>query len=440
MDFLKSLDTIGNGRIAEKVDLVVFSGDAYRDRTPAPTYQREWGRRMMRLSRAGIPTLLLIGNHDVSPAQTRARDAGVRHVSAGIPARGEQTLPPRGREELDGVQVQVVAIPWITRSGLAASLNGGEGEARTWALEIENAIDNLIREFVQKLDPDLPTILAAHASVAGAKLGQERYIMIGRDVMLQPGLLRNPAFDYVALGHIHLFQDLNEGAQPPIVYPGSIERVDFGESNDIKGFVLAEIEKGNTRYQFRRSNTRPYIECYTQVSGEERLMDKLLEALPEAGEMKDAIVRLTIDFPRELEPLIDERRLQEKAVEASSSSTAGQATVRAGGTGDSHETENLTPLEPLDLYWKESHFNWHRPGPTTVPWRMESLTHPGPMRDKQGNQLVIKVTAGANRVQHSGRAELWRARRGPSRRRRRRCPALWPLSSRALVHGKVRWV
>ncbi|HPT24076.1 MAG TPA: exonuclease SbcCD subunit D [Anaerolineaceae bacterium] len=357
MDFLKSLDTIVETAIAEKVDLVVFSGDAYRDRTPAPTYQREWGRRMMRLSRAGIPTLLLIGNHDVSPAQTRAH--AMQEYDTLSPEFLHVVSKPclLGPEELDGVQVQVVAIPWITRSGLAASLNGGEGEARDLALEIENAIDNLIREFVQKLDPDLPTILAAHASVAGAKLGQERYIMIGRDVMLQPGLLRNPAFDYVALGHIHLFQDLNEGAQPPIVYPGSIERVDFGESNDIKGFVLAEIEKGNTRYQFRRLNTRPYIECYTQVSGEERLMDKLLEALPEAGEMKDAIVRLTIDFPRELEPLIDERRLQEKAVEAFQFVLYRRPSDRPRGRiGDSHETENLTPLELLDLYWKESHF------------------------------------------------------------------------------------
>ena len=357
MGFLKSLDSIVETAIAEKVDLVVFSGDAYRDRTPAPTYQREWGRRMMRLSRAGIPTLLLIGNHDVSPAQTRAH--AMQEYDTLSPEFLHVVSKPclLGPEELDGVQVQVVAIPWITRSGLAASLNGGEGEARDLALEIENAIDNLIREFVQKLDPDLPTILAAHASVAGAKLGQERYIMIGRDVMLQPGLLRNPAFDYVALGHIHLFQDLNEGAQPPIVYPGSIERVDFGESNDIKGFVLAEIEKGNTRYQFRRLNTRPYIECYTQVSGEERLMDKLLEALPEAGEMKDAIVRLTIDFPRELEPLIDERRLQEKAVEAFQFVLYRRPSDRPRGRiGDSHETENLTPLELLDLYWKESHF------------------------------------------------------------------------------------
>ena len=72
LDFLKSLDTIVDAAIAEKVDLVIFAGDAYKDRSPAPTFQREWGRRIIRLSQAQIPTLLLVGNHDVSPAAGRA--------------------------------------------------------------------------------------------------------------------------------------------------------------------------------------------------------------------------------------------------------------------------------------------------------------------------------------------------------------------------------
>ena len=62
LDFLKSLDTIIDAAIDERVDMVLFAGDAYKDRTPAPTFQREWGKRIMRLSRAGIPTLLLFKN------------------------------------------------------------------------------------------------------------------------------------------------------------------------------------------------------------------------------------------------------------------------------------------------------------------------------------------------------------------------------------------
>ena len=72
LDFLKSLDTIVDAAIDEKVDMVIFAGDAYKDRSPAPTFQREWGRRIIRLSQAKIPTLLLVGNHDLSPAVGRA--------------------------------------------------------------------------------------------------------------------------------------------------------------------------------------------------------------------------------------------------------------------------------------------------------------------------------------------------------------------------------
>src|SRR5512146_1718630 len=72
LDFLKSLDTIVDAAISEKVDMVLFAGAAYKDRSPAPTFQREWGKRIIRLSQARIPTLLLVGNHDVSPAARRA--------------------------------------------------------------------------------------------------------------------------------------------------------------------------------------------------------------------------------------------------------------------------------------------------------------------------------------------------------------------------------
>jgi DNA repair protein SbcD/Mre11 len=80
MDFLKSLDTIVETAISEKVDLVLFAGDAYKDRNPAPTFQREWGKRIMRLAHAGIPTLLLVGNHDLSPAAYRAHALDAFHT------------------------------------------------------------------------------------------------------------------------------------------------------------------------------------------------------------------------------------------------------------------------------------------------------------------------------------------------------------------------
>ena len=76
VDFLKALDKIVDAAIAEKVDLVIFAGDAYKDRLPAPTFQREWGRRIMRLSNAAIPTLLLVGGLDTEVLElNQAADA-----------------------------------------------------------------------------------------------------------------------------------------------------------------------------------------------------------------------------------------------------------------------------------------------------------------------------------------------------------------------------
>ena len=120
LDFLKSLDAIVDAAISEKVDMVIFAGDAYKDRSPAPTFQREWGRRIMRLSQAKIPTLLLIGNHDISPAAGRAH-AIQEFKTLQVPYVKVLDQPCFLKsDDLWGLPIQVIAMPWITRSGLMA--------------------------------------------------------------------------------------------------------------------------------------------------------------------------------------------------------------------------------------------------------------------------------------------------------------------------------
>ena len=71
-DFLAAIHQIIDAAQQEHADLVLFAGDAYRTRDPSPTYQREFARRIRRLSLAGLPTVLLAGNHDVPNAVGRA--------------------------------------------------------------------------------------------------------------------------------------------------------------------------------------------------------------------------------------------------------------------------------------------------------------------------------------------------------------------------------
>jgi exonuclease SbcD len=357
MDFLKSLDTIVDAAINEAVDLVIFAGDAYKDRTPAPTFQREWGRRLMKLSRAGIPTLLLVGNHDLAPALGRAHalesfeTLEVSHIHV---IDRPMFLPP---EKLEGLPLQVLALPWVSRSGLMASLGLSASEPSQVYEELEQRLTELLHQWLEQLDPALPVVLTAHCSVQGARYGGERTVMLGADLVLPASLVKDPRLDYVALGHIHRPQNLNEGAHPPVIYPGSIERVDFGEAGDDKFYIIAMVGRGQTQVEWRKlEGIRPFVDRSARLMSDQGVMDVLRGALPGSDALQGAIVRLTVDYPRDYEPLIDEAALHEAAAGAFEFHLVKRPQMESRiRLPEDLAVGSLAPLELLDLYWRSNH-------------------------------------------------------------------------------------
>jgi len=358
MDFLKSLDTIVNTAVEDNVDLVIFAGDAYKDRNPAPTFQREWGKRIMRLSNAGIPTLLLVGNHDLSPALGRAHaltefsTLGVPHVQI---IDKPQFLSPA---ELEDLPVQILAIPWLSRSRMMAYLDLPTHDPKEIYEALEERLSNIIEKWLEQANPNLPTILTAHASVQGATYGGERMVMLGKDLVLPGSLVRDPRLDYVALGHIHKAQNLTpEGKMPPIIYPGSIERVDFGEAQDDKFFVIAEIERGKTKVHWKKlDHIRPFVDKYLNLKSKENITAQLRAALPTPEALQGAIVRLVLEYPRAWSPLIDESILQEHREQAFEfhlvKRPISEARIRLP---EDQTVGSLSPLELLNHYWRANH-------------------------------------------------------------------------------------
>jgi exonuclease SbcD len=311
MDFLRSLDEIVDTAVTEQVDLVIFAGDAYKDRSPAPTFQREWDQRIMRLSAAGIMTILLTGNHDISPSIGRAHaiqefeTLQVPHVR--VVNKPTLLLP----KDLDGLPVQVLCIPWLSHVDYYDFDETDDNTPNKINEMIQGNLNQSIEALSAQVDPTLPLILTAHASVEGVEYGYERLVNISKDFVLDRGFVTNEIFDYTALGHIHKHQDLNEGQQPPAIYPGSIERVDFGEEKEKKFFIVAEIEKGHAEVDWRElKHIRPFITREVTLEKPDDVNVQIKAAFPSPSMIKDAILRIIIHYPEEFEALINDNEIR----------------------------------------------------------------------------------------------------------------------------------
>ncbi len=364
MDFLKSLDEIVDTAIAEKVDCVIFAGDAYKNRDPAPTFQREWGKRIMRLSRAQIPTILLVGNHDVSPSVARAHameefsTLSVPHVLVVdkpmfLSPDDLKRLCPPGKQ----LDMQLLAVPWVSRSGLMLYLDLQIRDLGQLYEEMEKRLANVLEKWLDQADPDLPTILTAHTSVEGAVYGGERSVLLGKDFVLPKSMVADPRLDYVALGHIHKAQNLNEGNHPPVIYSGSIERVDFGEAKDDKFFVVADVEKGQTEMDWcKLEDIRPFHDRYLKLSSQKDITDQVISALPAPDIMEDAVVRLVLEYPRAWAPLIDDGAIQEYASSAFEFHFVKRPQMDERIRLPHNQTVgDLSPAELLEKFWQSSH-------------------------------------------------------------------------------------
>ncbi len=353
VDFLQSLDTIIDRALTEPVDLVIFAGDAYKDRNPHPTFQREWGRRIMRLSAASIPTVLLVGNHDVSPASGRAHTLHEFHTLEVPHIHVADRIHRLEPEEL-GVPVQIITVPWISRSQLMTREETAGKSHDDILAELETRVTAGVQKLVETADPDIPLILTAHASVQGAKYGSERAVMLGQELVLSGSIVHDRRLDYVALGHIHKHQHLHaNGAHPPVVYPGSIERIDFGEARERKGYVLASVSRGQTEWEFIKLSTRPFLDIKVETRDADTFMADVLAQLPPVESVQDAICRVQLTYPRDWEPLVDEKAIADYFQDAFSVQIQKHRQVeKRARLGDTADVESLTPAELLETYWR----------------------------------------------------------------------------------------
>ncbi|HIK31940.1 MAG TPA: exonuclease subunit SbcD [Oscillatoriales cyanobacterium M4454_W2019_049] len=349
-DFMGTLGRCIDRALAESVDLVLFGGDAFPDATPPPYVAEAFASQFRRLAERQIPTVLLVGNHDrYSQAQGSAslciyRTLGVPGFVVGDSLHTHRIATRNG-------DVQVIALPWLSKSTL---LTRPETEGLSLAEVHELLLDRLrvaLEGEIRQLDSNVPTILLGHLMADKARFGAERYLAVSKGFTIPLSLLIRPEFDYVALGHVHKHQNLNPTNDPPVIYPGSIERVDFSEEKEEKGYVMVEVERGRATWEFCPLAVRSFQTLSIDVSEAEDPQAVLIATLAKTP-IADAVVRLSYKIRPDRLDAIDLNGLREALSPAHSYtiqpelvSQLAKPRIPSLGIGRS-----IDPLEALKTY------------------------------------------------------------------------------------------
>lgn len=320
-DVFRSLDFIVDTAVRESVDLVLIAGDVFHRENPNPTEETEFARRIARLvAEGGIKVVIVLGNHDypatlgkasaveIFPAINLdgvlvAKRPGVLHV-----------LTKRGT-------VQVVCLPWAGRGTLLTKEEYKSLTQEALRLEIERKLIGIIHDLIKGIDRAHPALFLGHLALREAEAsGTETTALLMSDPAVPKLELINPVFTYVALGHIHRFQNLNEEGTPPVVYSGSIERIDFTEEREKKGFVLGDIFNGpdgwTCDFQFIETPARRFLTIDIGEKDWNTSETSILDRISKE-DVQNAVIRVRYRVSKP-EERINEKRIREALSKAHS--------------------------------------------------------------------------------------------------------------------------
>jgi exonuclease SbcD len=303
-DFFASLDQIVDYAIANKADLFLLCGDTFKDPSPTPTLLKMFATRLARLSKEDIKTIIILGNHD-APKSGRAAPPEP-FIELNVPNVTFLSKPDFTDVECrSGESARIFAIPFRHPVKLASDKKKGKTKldkdllAQTFREAIGREVDIFTRAGRKGADA---TILVGHLSIEGALAGSEKIWSTGEEYSVLPSTFDSETFDYIALGHVHKHQAIK--SKTPIVYPGSIERVDIGEAEEEKGFVSVRIREGKTDWNFIKLQIRPMYNVKVDCTAATNPVDVVTEALGDKN-VKDAIVNLELTVKN---PLSTEQR------------------------------------------------------------------------------------------------------------------------------------
>ncbi len=186
-------------------------------------------------------------------------------------------------------------LPYPNKAFLLAQANGSQEETDVKA---NNALRGIIAGFAAEhaeYGPDIPHVLVYHGNVTGGAV-ESGQILLGGDVMIGAADLEASGADYVALGHLHAWQQLGTRCY----YPGSLYHCNFGEVES-KYMNVVKVWRGGHEVEKVQLPSRPRITVDTTFA-ELQTMEAITDYL-------DAHLRVRIRMTEEEAQSFDEQQV-----------------------------------------------------------------------------------------------------------------------------------
>lgn len=320
MDFYRCGRFAVEDGIRRGAGLVVHCGDVFDGCRPTPTEVRLAKQAFAPAQLAGVPVVIVKGNHDDvrAPAERHALDhlrdmRGITVVEQpallnvwegpdGVVVEPPEMATPDGSD----LALQLAVLPYPNKQLLLASEANRRLEPGQLNELVREKMMDCLRGLAARRIDGIPCLLLGHFSVDLAVAGgMNRLMMLGGEWTLNLHDLQALGFDGMLLGHIHKPQERPDEHDRWVAYCGSPEAVTFGEEGEEKHYLLWEATEGGL--WFCVAVPTPYRRFVTLEFEEDAPWHPAMP--PEVfAECKDAIVRVRVRQAAD----VDLRRLREQ--------------------------------------------------------------------------------------------------------------------------------
>ncbi len=338
----------------QQIDCLLVSGDIFDIGNP-PNYARKLYYQFLRqVAETNCRHIVITaGNHD-SPAMLDAPKELLELFSVHVVSRANSDNPNQeivALKAVDGtLEAVIAAVPFLRDQDLRKSVSGETGLDRIHAVRraIRMHYEAIGEAALAYEKEQVPIIAMGHLFVKNASTSAKHdNIYIGDTANIEASEFPS-VFDYVALGHIHRPQALDEAGR--VQYSGSIIPLSFSETKDEKVVKVLDFKKRKFKLEdiaipsFRRLKTVKKADLEAVKTRLQQLHEDYKDGLPVWVEVIVETDKAIPDLDIQLSDWTAEMNLEILKIRT----THQHQDISAG-----IENLNLQDLAPLDVFEKK---------------------------------------------------------------------------------------